>query len=122
MKLFDMSTEESANVIITISALSDNIFTDKVFMESISKAVDRSGLTRAGLAMEGLKRIFSSAQTLLGPHRDDVFGIIGALNGKSVAEISAQPFRETKDEIKEIFEDKDLMDFFSLFSQREKNA
>ena len=48
-----------------------------------------------------------------------MFGILGALNEKSVEEIAKQNFIKTMKQIKDIAKDKELLDFFKSCTSME---
>lgn len=113
MKLLDMTTEQSAEVLCTIAPLAENIISDKKLEKIIQKEIKKDDITRIEAAFEVMNRICSSIPTLLDTHKSDVFGIIAAVNQKSIEEIASQPLRDTITQIKEVFSDEELKVFFT---------
>ena len=120
--LRDLSTNEAADILIQLAPLMDNIANDEELVGIIGKAIDKNGKTKIGLTMEALHRVFTSVPVLLGSHRPDIFGIIAAVKKKTVEEVASQSFVATKDDIKEILEDEDLIDFFGMFGRRDNRG
>ena len=122
MALRDFTTNEAADVLVQLSPLLDNIATDDTLMKTIGKGIKKDGLTKVGIAMEGLHRVFASTPLLLQDHREDVFGIVAIINRKTVDEVKEQNIVQTISEIKALVEDKDLLSFFSTFGLQVKGA
>lgn len=112
MALKDLSTAEAADILVQLAPLMDNITTDKELMERVGKSIEKAGMTKVGIAIEAMHRVFSCVPLLLKDHRADVFGIVATVKRKTVAEISGQPIVQTINDIKEILADEDLRDFF----------
>ena len=119
MKLLDMTTEQSADVLCAIAPLAENIVTDKKIRSIVQKEIKKDEVTRIEAGFEVMDRVFTSAPILLGTHKSDIFGIIAAINQKTVEDISKQPLRDTIEQIKETFSDKELIDFFMLLRPTE---
>ena len=62
------------------------------------------------------------APILFRTHREDVYAILGAVNEMPVEKVAAQNILETMAQFKEVFEDKEFLDFFKSFLRREKAA
>ncbi len=122
MALKDLSTAEAADILVQLSPLMDNITTDRELMERVGKSIDKDGMTKVGIAIEAMHRVFSCVPLLLKDHRADVFGIVATVKRKTVAEIYSQPIVQTIKDIKEILADEDLLDFFDLFKSLGETA
>lgn len=120
--LRDLTTNEAADVLVQLAPLMDNIANDEELINTIGKAIKKDGLTKTGVMMEALHRVFTSVPVLLGSHRADLFGIIAAVKHKTAEEVAGQSIVVTKNEIKEILEDDDLIDFFDMFGRRGKSG
>ena len=57
---------------------------------------------------------------LLKTHRSDVYGIVGAINGKTEQEIESQSFLKTLGEIRDIINDKEFRSFFGSLWNTDK--
>lgn len=115
MALKDLSTNEAADILVQLAPLMDNITSDEKLVERIGKSINRDGMTRAGIAVEALHRVFDCIPILLVNHRDDVFGIVAVVNHKKLEEVKSQSIVQTKNDLKEILADEDLRDFFDMF-------
>ena len=62
------------------------------------------------------------APILLKAHRSDVFGVLAVLNECSADEIAKQNIMETVKQVRDLFQDKDLLDFFKSFGQVDETA
>lgn len=119
--LKDLTTAQVADVLVQIAPLIDNITQDEDLMQRIGKSIKRDGMTKIGLQMEAMHRVFSSVPVLLGSHRDDIFGIIAAVKFKTVDEVANQSIVDTKNDIEEILKDKDFIDFFGQLGWQDKS-
>ena len=115
--LRDLTTNEAADVLIQLAPMMDNIAQDEELMKSFGTAMKKEGLTKTGVMMEALHRVFTSVPVLLGKHRADLFGIIAAVKKKTVEEVASQSIVATKKDIEEILSDEDLIDFFGMFGR-----
>lgn len=122
MKLSDHTTDSAADVLITITPLVENIAKDQTLIDMIGRAIDKEGMTQAGVFLAGLERLTALVPLLLKDHRADLFGIVGAVNSKSAKEIGAQKLSDTMAQIREVSEDGELLDFLRSFLPRGKTA
>lgn len=112
MRLSELTTDAAADVLCTITPYITNITADSAITDTISTAIKTEGLTKAGVLLVGAQRINTLAPLLLKDHRTDVYGILAAIEGVSVAEISAQPLLDTMAQIRELLRDEDFLAFF----------
>lgn len=102
-----MTTDQAADVIMRIAVPAANIMHDEdtvKVLEQVAKGSDKPLVFIAD-------NIVPVTNILLKGHRNDVYEVVAALNGKTAAEVAAQKFTETVKEIKESW-DGDLVDFF----------
>ncbi len=113
MKLSEFSTDKAADVLCDVSAYAVNIFEDAELMESLKAKMDADAPKTVGekYAM-GIQKIGQWVPLILKKHRDDLLGIVAAVNDKTVDEIKKQNIIKTMVQIKEMATDKDLLDFF----------
>lgn len=113
MKLSEFSTDKAADVLCDVSAYAVNIFEDAELMESLKAKMDADTPKTVGekYAM-GIQKIGQWVPLILKKHRDDLLGIVAAVNDKTVDEIKKQNIIKTMVQIKEIATDRDLLDFF----------
>lgn len=113
MKLSDLRTDRALDVLCELAPYIDRITNDQEVVSTIGKAVKPDAeLNRYGSFMLIMGRLSEFVPLLLKTHRPDVYGILSVLNGKTVEEIAAQPVRETVKQLREAFQDEDLMAFF----------
>lgn len=119
--LKDLTTTQAADVLVQIAPFIDNITQDEELLQKIGKAIKRDGMTKIGLQMEAMHRVFSSVPVLFGTHRNDIFGIIAAVKFKTVDEVANQSIVDTKKDIEEILKDEDFISFFGSFGWQGKS-
>lgn len=113
MKLSELSTDRAADALCEISAFLLNILTDEALRDSLKKQIDAEQPQTAGEKYAiGVQKIGQWVPLILKKHRDDVCGILAAINSVSIGEIRAQSLAETMRQMKDLAEDKDLIDFF----------
>lgn len=122
MKISQISTEKAADVLCEISTYIVNITLDQRLVDELKAIAAPNGeqLTAAQIAVIGAKKITNIVPLLLKDHKRDVFGILAAINGKTIEEIASQTFINTLAQIKDAAQDQDLIDFFKSFSSGEK--
>ena len=121
MKFSQLTTDKALDVLYEITPYIANIATDDELMAVIGKAVKREGMTRAGVLLLGAEKLTKMVPVLLKTHRDDVYGVVAAVNGKTVDEIREQNFIKTTAQIVEVIKDKELLDFFKSCAEPMKD-
>lgn len=123
MKLSELDTSRAADVLCEAGAYALNILTDEELAAELKVKIDRSDeLSRLELYVLGVQRISAILPIILKKHRDDVFGILAAVNGCSVKYIASQNIMVTMQQVKELAADKDMIDFFKSCAPEETNA
>ena len=123
MKLSELDTSRAADVLCEAGAYALNILTDEELAKELKSKIDSSGeLSRLELYTFGVQKISTLLPIILKKHRDDVFGIIAAVNGCAVKDISSQNIMVTMQQVKELVSDKDMIDFFKSCAPVETNA
>lgn len=125
MKLSQLTTVQAKDVLIQVSALTANIANDKELLDIIGNADNFKGIgdmNKRGVKAMLLGRWSAFIEGLLKRHWDDVRGILASVNAKSAEEIEAQTITDTIRQINEIRDDKELVDFFLSFTEREKTG
>lgn len=115
MKLSQLSTDEALNVLCELTPYISNIAEDKDVMETIGKAISTDGLTQIGITIAAAERFSKVVPVLLKTHRDDVYGIVATVNGMDVEDIKKQNIIKTMGQVRDVFRDKELLDFFKSF-------
>lgn len=121
MRISEFSTDKVADVLCEISAYALNILTDSELLDSLKEQIDAEKPQTAGEKYAiGAQKIGQWVPLLLKKHREDVFGIVAAINCKTVAEIKKQNIIKTMCQIREAVKDKDLVDFFKSCASEAK--
>lgn len=118
MKFCDMTTDETMDILVEITPSVMDIVQDeslvKLFKDGIKPTKDMTKEQIQKLAMtKGIEKISKIIPMLLSNHRANIYNILSAINKKTVDEIKKQSPIITINEIKELFQDKDLINFFS---------
>lgn len=113
MKISELTTDRAADVLCEISAYISNICGDKAVMDEVMKNITLTGKESVvEMVMTLADKISALSPLLLKQHKTDIFGIVAALNDAAIEDISKQNIMITMSQIKEIFIDKDFIDFF----------
>ena len=123
MKLSQISTNQAADVLIIIAGLFSKITSDETLMATVGTAIDIAGknLNHTGVKGEILRQWSGFICVLLEKHREDVFGILAAVNGVEVADVANQPIMETVKQLEEIRDDEDIIRFLSIAKKQKKS-
>lgn len=113
-KLSDLGTDECMDVLCAISPSIQAIVDDKDIISAIGKAIDKNGMTNAGVMMAATSKLVSAVPMLFKYHREDVYNIISSVGGVTVDDVKAQNMLDTMQQTKEILQDEPLLDFFGL--------
>ena len=111
-KLSDLGTDECLDVLCTIAPSIQAIVEDKDIMPALGKAIDKKGLTKAGVLMTAASKLVGAVPLLFKAHREDVYNILSTVGGVTVEEVKAQNMLDTMQQLKEILQDRPLLDFF----------
>lgn len=126
MKFSELSTDKALDVMCELTPHIDSIVNDQTVIETIGKVVKLDGdINRYGNFMIVMGRLTEFIPMLLKTHRPDVYGILSVLNEKSADDVSKQPVMDTMRQLREVFQDKELIDFFRSFMpqvQKEQSA
>lgn len=123
MKLSELDTSRAADVLCEAGAYALNILTDEELAAELKIKLDSSDkLSRLELYVLGVRRISALLPIILKKHRDDVFGILAAVNGCAADDVARQNIMTTMQQVKELASDKDMIDFFKSCAPVETNA
>ena len=120
MKLSELTTEQAADVLCELTPYIANITGDKALLDELGKKFDSKGKSVAELYTYAAKKCAVLAPVLLKDHRTDVFGILSILNETTVEDIAQQNILTTILQIRSVFKDKALLDFFKSFGQEDE--
>ncbi len=122
MKISQMNTDQLLDLFCQVAEPVANIASDQEFTNLLSKKVDKEGITKAGVIALGIEKLVSLVPMLLKGHREDLYHILAAVNGKDVTEIATQNTLKTIKQVYDVVHDKELIDFFGSLAQQEQNA
>lgn len=121
MRISELSTDKAADVLCEVSTYALNIVTDDELRDSLKAQIDAEKPQTVGERYAiGAQRISQWIPILLKKHRDDVFGILAAINGTTIAAIKKQNIIKTMLQVRAAVKDKDLMDFFKSCASEAK--
>lgn len=123
MKLSDLDTSRAADVLCEAGAYALNILTDEELAAELKNKIDDPGeMSLIELYIFGVQKISTLLPVIMKKHRDDVFGILAAVNGCDVNYIASQNIMVTMQMVKDLVSDKDMIDFFKSCAPVETNA
>lgn len=122
MKISELTTERAADVLCEVSIYALNILSDKELLASLRMQLEGTDgdRTKAELIAIASEKVAELVPLLLKKHKDDVFGIVAAVNGLTLEQVRQQKIIKTMNAIKEMAQDKDLIDFFRSCVSTEK--
>ena len=122
MKLSEFSTDKAMDVLCEITPYIENIVSDTELIEELKKTInlDNADTLAAKMAVATAK-ITKIIPILLKNRKNDFYGILSALNEKSVDEIAKQNIIVTAMQIRDVAKDKELLDFFKSCTGAEGN-
>lgn len=122
MKLSELTTDETLNVLCEITPYVERILNDKQIFSAIGTAVETKGMTRIGVLMAGVDRLTAVVPMLLKAHRADVYGILAAVNRTDTEKIAGQRLSVTLAQIDDVLHDEELLVFFKSFGRPGQKA
>lgn len=131
MKLSELNTDKALDALCELTPFVANIAEDEQIISALDAIMPKENEEQAkegeqakenGFAatfriMSGFSRMIP---VLLKTHRSDVYGILSITNEKPVSEIASQPINDTIRQVREAFQDSELISFFKSFTQRAK--
>lgn len=115
MKLSEISTERAADVLCELTPLVDSIITDEDLMQSLSAVVDHEQTETMSVGQKMLlvsSKLGKIVPILMKKRRAEMFGILAVLNEKTPEQISAQNMLVTMMQVRDLVNDRELIDFF----------
>lgn len=122
MKISELTTERAADVLCEVSIYALNTLSDKELLASLRMQLEGTDgdRTKAEMIAIASEKVAELIPLLLKKHKDDVFGIVAAVNGLTLEQVRQQKIIKTMTAIKEMAQDKDLIDFFKSCVSTEK--
>ena len=122
MKISELTTEKATEVLCELTPHVTNIVTDEALIAELKSAID---FTKANTMAEKMAltagKITKIIPILLRNKKNDVFGIVAVLNGKTIEAVAKQNIITTMKQIRDIAKDKELLDFFKSCTDTEGN-
>lgn len=122
MRISELTTNEGLDVLCEITPYLGAIVTDESLVAELKRKADvGEESTQAQVWAAALDKLTKLMPIILKAHRSDVYGIVGAVNGKTEDEIARQSFIKTAIELRDIINDKEFKDFFkSLWNTEQR--
>lgn len=122
MKISELTTERAADVLCEVSIYALNILSDKELIASLRMQLEGTDgdRTKAEMIAIASEKVAELIPLLLKKHKDDVLGIVAAVNGLTLEQVRQQKIIKTMTAVKEMAQDKDLIDFFKSCVSTEK--
>ena len=122
MKISEISTDNALDVLCELTPYVTNIVTDEDLVGELKKAIDfKEANTKAEKMALTAGKITKIIPIILKNRKNDMFGIVGVLNGKTIDEVAEQNIIVTMKQIRDIAKDKELLDFFKSCTDTEGN-
>ena len=122
MKISEISTDNAMDVLCELTPYVTNIVTDEDLVGELKKAIDfKEANTMAEKMALTAEKITKIIPIILKNRKNDVFGIVGVLNEKTIDEIAKQNIIVTMKQIRDIAKDKELLDFFKSCTGTEES-
>lgn len=115
MKLSEISTERAADVLCELTPLVDSILTDEDLMQALSAVVNKDQAEELSFGQKLMlvsSKLGKIVPILMKKRRAEMLGILAVLNEKKPEEIAKQSFLETMMQVRELTNDRELIDFF----------
>lgn len=115
MKLSNMSTDKAFDALTILAPEIESLINDNDFvgiMKNRKKSDNKDEAKKLGT-----KTLMDAAIYLLKNKKPTIFSILGALDDKTIEEISEQSITKTLSQIMEMATDKELLDFFQSFAK-----
>lgn len=123
MKLSELSTDQALDALCELTPYISNITSDEELVKTLGKVIEfdeNQNMYGRFALLTG--RAGELAPLLLKTHRADVYGILSVVNQRSAADIAAQKITVTIQQIREVFQDEDMLHFFKSSARQEKTA
>lgn len=122
MKLSELSTDKALDVLCELTPYISNIASDDSVVGAVGKIVDTDkNINLYGKGLLLVERMGEIVPVLLKTHRPDIYGILSIMNERPEAEIAAQKLTDTIRQVRELFQDPELLSFFKSSAQQGQN-
>lgn len=120
MKLSELTTERALDVLCELTPYLNNIITDEDFWKEVQSKLPKDKNSRQNILLFGAKKINKLIPMLLKEHRKDIYGILAIINEQDVEKVAKQNVLQTAKQIRDLFKDEELLDFFKSCVPQEK--
>lgn len=115
MKLSELSTDQALDALCEMTPYINSITKDKEILDVFSEKMDTKDMTILSVKIISASRYNEMLSIILKKHRADVYGILAIINQKAPEEIAAQTVMDTMNQFRDVFQDKEFLDFFKSF-------
>lgn len=113
MRISELTTDEGLDVLCEITPFIGAIVTDEELVAELKRKIKLGDdASKAQVWVAATDKLSKLMPIIFKTHRADVYGIIGAINGKPQSEIETQNFIKTMTEIRDIIRDEEFRNFF----------
>lgn len=120
MKLSELTTERALDALCELTPYLNNIITDENFWKEVQSKLPKGENNRQNVLLFGAKKINKLIPMLLKEHRKDIYGILAIINEQDVEKVAKQNVLQTAKQIRDLFKDEELLDFFKSCVPQEK--
>lgn len=117
MRISELTTDRAADILCELTPHIANITSDKALLDALKEKIGTDKKSVAEIYVHGAKKLSVIVPILLKDHKHDIFSILAILQSTTEDEIAKQGILDTMTQIKEAWEDKDLIDFFKSWQQ-----
>lgn len=113
MKLSELSTDKSLDVLCEITPYVTSIASDQELIAELKRKTKLpEDAPLIDLISVGVDKVNRIAPTLLKQKRNDIYGILSVINETTPEEIGKQNVLKTASQIRDLIKDKEFIDFF----------
>ncbi len=120
MKLSELTTERALDALCELTPFINNIIVDEDFWKEVQSTLPKDKNSRQNILLFGAKKINKLIPMLLKEHRKDIYGILAIINEQDVEKVAKQNVLQTAKQIRDLFKDEELLDFFKSCVPQEK--
>ena len=122
MKLSEFNTADGISVLCDLSPFVFNIVSDDELMAELRNAISpEKTITHLEWIALGVAKVSKIVPIIFKKRKADVLGILAILNGIPEEKIAKQNILVTAKQLKELINDKELMDFFASCAASEES-
>jgi len=108
-----LSSEKAFDMLPYVSDIYEKVNIQKYVLDNKRKGDTKDKLAIMGFGLDMFSYIMKQSPKV----KTEIFTIVSMIEGKDIKEVKAQPFTQTLKTFKDLFEDKDTIDFFKSAMQ-----